>query len=413
MGNNQSVEEIDELTAEKLGLWYHDGYSPRPAKATLPRAFDSNASLLSAYSSHSSGTSEPWGWFTEDVEYRAGTKGVSDMAANQAAVQVTDEEEKAKVDKIAEAKDSGSGAKGDSLRDKREEKDFSLLQTLSLPSPHTAPPQYVLESSIEYQHLWYSTAGRRPKQPETEREYFHNLWKENFRNSEVNYDDSDSPSSSKAEAIMQTANASLTHSYRHNGAESKPSVDLETGITVLYTASHPNSYSVSKSFVYDELAAMSLSIPKFRVVQDEDELYAEFLVEISVCAQGAASAVLFGSWRRYSQFRALAKSIHDIQRVSQTIEFETKKSKEKKALKRSKKSYRTGKYEADDSPEEEGRVYENSLISWKCVVDRQQWYRCLDREYLHLKCFLLERFMHDVLFESSSSLLLRRFLGLD
>ena len=125
MGNNQSVEEIDELTAEKLGLWYHDGYSPRPAKATLPRAFDSNASLLSAYSSHSSGTSEPWGWFTEDVEYRAGTKGVSDMAANQAAVQVTDEEEKAKVDKIAEAKDSGSGAKGDSLRDKREEKDFS------------------------------------------------------------------------------------------------------------------------------------------------------------------------------------------------------------------------------------------------------------------------------------------------
>ena len=63
---------------------------------------------------------------------------------------------------------------------------------------------------------------------------------------------------------MQAANASLTHSYRHNGAESKPSVDLETGITVLYTASHPNSYSVSKSFVYDELAAMSLSGILFR-----------------------------------------------------------------------------------------------------------------------------------------------------
>ena len=111
-----------------------------------------------------------------------------------------------------------------------------------------------------------------------------------------------------------------------------------------------------------DIDGMSLSIPRLRVVQDEDELYAEFLVEISVCAQGAASAVLFGSWRRNSQFRALAKSIHDIQRVSQTIEFETKKSNEKKTLQRSKKSYHTGKYEADDSPEEEGRVYENSLM---------------------------------------------------
>ena len=58
-------------------------------------------------------------------------------------------------------------------------------------------------------------------------------------------------------------------------------------------------------------------------------------------------------------------------------------------------------------------VYENSLISWSCVVGRQQWYRCLEKDYLNLKCFLLERFMHDVLFESSSSLLLRRFLELD
>ena len=71
---------------------------------------------------------------------------------------------------------------------------------------------------------------------------------------------------------------------------------------------------------------------------------------------------------------------------------------------------------AEEDPFEEdpaARVYENSLISWSCVVDRQQWYRCLEKDYLHLKCFLLERFMHDVLFESSSSLLLRRFLELD
>ena len=406
MGNNQSIDNIDALTAEKLGLFYRDSYCARQAsekhQGKLNRNFDSNTSL-SAYSSHSSGTSEPWGWFTEDVEYRAGSKGVSDMAANQAAVQVTDEE-KAKAERVAEAEDSGSSSKP-SLR---ENKGFSLLQTLSLPSPRTVPPQYVLESSIEYQHLWYSTAGRRPKQPDTEREHFHNLWKENFRNSEVDYDSSDSPSSSKSDAVLLHALYEAS-----SAAEGKPSFDQETGIQVLYTAPHPNSYSVSKSFVYDELAAMALSIPKFRVVQDEEELYAEFLVEISVCAQGATSAVLFGNWRRHSQFQALARRVQDIQRVSQDIEFETKKSKERKMLKRSKRSYRTDRYEADDASEEEGLVYENSLISWKCVVGRQQWYRCLDRTYLHLKCFLLERFMHDVLFESSSSLLLRRFLELD
>ena len=40
------------------------------------------------------------------------------------------------------------------------------------------------------------------------------------------------------------------------------------------------------------------------------------------------------------------------------------------------------------------------------------WFRCLEKEYLSLKCFLLERFLHDVLFESSSSHLLRGFLNL-
>jgi hypothetical protein len=31
-------------------------------------------------------------------------------------------------------------------------------------------------------------AGRRPAQPDSERKYFHCLWKENFRNSEVTYE---------------------------------------------------------------------------------------------------------------------------------------------------------------------------------------------------------------------------------
>ena len=403
MGSNQSIENTDVLVSERLGSFYHDEDNPRQAswnsKGKLNRDFGSNVSL-SVYSSHSSGTSEPWGWFTEDVEYRALGKGVSHIAAKQAALQVA-EEEKAKAEMIADAKNY-SGCVKTSLHNKREERDFSLRHTLSLPSAQTPPPQYVLESSIDFQHLWYSTAGRRPKQPDAEREYFHKLWSENFRNSEVNYESTNSPSSAITDAILPPS-VNLTS----GDTECEPKLNLETGLQVLYTAFHHNSYSVSKSFVHDELAAMSLSIPKFRVVRDEDELYAEFFIEISVCAQGASSAVLFGSWRRHSQFLALARRLQNIQRVSQAIEFETKKEKETKNKKRSKKSDRMERYDADDMLGDD-RVFENSLISWKCVLSRQQWFRCLDREYLLVKCFLLERFMHDTLFESSSSLLLRR-----
>ncbi|CAM9883229.1 unnamed protein product, partial [Discosporangium mesarthrocarpum] len=37
--------------------------------------------------------------------------------------------------------------------------------------------------------------------------------------------------------------------------------------------------------------------------------------------------------------------------------------------------------------------------------------RCLDRDYLILKTFLLERFLHDLVFESMSPNTVRDFLG--
>ena len=60
-----------------------------------------------------------------------------------------------------------------------------IQRALSLPPPATAAPMYVLESTLATQQLWYSTAGLRPKQPEQERAYFENLWKRNFKNSDV------------------------------------------------------------------------------------------------------------------------------------------------------------------------------------------------------------------------------------
>ncbi len=58
-------------------------------------------------------------------------------------------------------------------------------------------------------------------------------------------------------------------------------------------------------------------------------------------------------------------------------------------------------------------LYRNALLSWQCVVARQLWYgRCVDEQYLVLKCHLLERFSHDVLFEAPDPAVIAEFLGL-
>ena len=65
------------------------------------------------------------------------------------------------------------------------EDELPLQRALSLPPPATSAPMYVLECTLATQQLWYSTAGLRPQQPQKEREYFENLWKRNFKNSDV------------------------------------------------------------------------------------------------------------------------------------------------------------------------------------------------------------------------------------
>jgi hypothetical protein len=55
----------------------------------------------------------------------------------------------------------------------------------------------------------------------------------------------------------------------------------------------------------------------------------------------------------------------------------------------------------------------NAITSWRLLKKRQRWFRCLDAGYLSLKVFLLERFLHDILFESTSPNLLRDFVIYD
>lgn len=59
----------------------------------------------------------------------------------------------------------------------------------------------------------------------------------------------------------------------------------------------------------------------------------------------------------------------------------------------------------------DNEVLPNAVTSWRLLKKRQRWFRCLDAGYLSLKVFLLERFLHDILFESSSPKIISDFIS--
>eukprot|EP01039_Chlorochromonas_danica_P009999 gene9999-11058_t len=232
-----------------------------------------------------------------------------------------------------------------------------LQRALTLPAPATEPPLYILESSLETQQLWYSTAGRRPKQPEQEREYFEQLWSKNFEQSNVQYTNS---------VEIQTKRNKITDTI--------PRTELQGEI--VFRGKSPFSNSVSKSFLGDRVSSVTLHMPYYRIIRSLDgELHAEYMVVVTL---GGNAPLTFGIWKRHSDFARLARELYE--RNLQV-------------------------------PDEE--VFKNALLSWQCVLQRKRWFKSLDKDYLALKCFLLERFMHDLLFESHSPAMLNRFLGLE
>lgn len=104
--------------------------------------------------------------------------------------------------------------------------------------------------------------------------------------------------------------------------------------------------------------------------------HAEFLVVVAL-GEGLATITL-GVWRRYSDFARLAKRLQ-----AHCVEIQDREA------------------------------FSNTLVSWQCVEARRRWGRCLEADYLGLKCHLLERFLHDLLFESGDPSDIAGFLGLD
>ena len=115
-----------------------------------------------------------------------------------------------------------------------------LHRALTLPAPLSEPPMYILESSLETQQLWYTTAGRRPPQPSQEREYFEKLWSKNFEASSIKYEELHN--NMKTNHLFNTT---TTNSSSNNNNSKK---HYEFQGDVIFRGKSPFSNSVSRSF---------------------------------------------------------------------------------------------------------------------------------------------------------------------
>ncbi|CBJ33192.1 conserved unknown protein [Ectocarpus siliculosus] len=223
------------------------------------------------------------------------------------------------------------------------------------PAPDAPPvtkatPPYILTESLSTQRLWRETAGKRPRQPSEERQFFEEQWAKNFSDSEVDY----------SEPLAETdAAAARKRAKKRTAPHSK----------VHYRATSPFGSAVSKSFQCDncgQITSIMVHIPKFQIIQTGSDVHAEYLIVVGL------GTVTLGVWRRFSEFQRLASKLSRSRRRDQ---------------------------------------FHNALCSWRCLRERQRWFRCLDVDYLILKTFLLERFLHDFVFESMSPNTVREFLG--
>jgi hypothetical protein len=148
--------------------------------------------------------------------------------------------------------------------------------------------------------------------------------------------------------------------------------------TVLFRGSSPFATSVTKTFTCDrcgDAGQLVVRVPRFQVLRAAGRggaVHAEFLVVV-----GFGSTITLGAWRRFSDFAALAHSVS----------------------------------KGAPSPQVRDQ-FRMSHFSWAVLMQRKRPFRCLERDYLSLKCFLLERFLHDLVFESHSPATIRDFLGM-
>jgi len=292
-------------------------------------------------------------------------------------------------------------------------------------------PTYVLEESQSSQRLWKRTAGNRPPQPVEERAFFERMWSQNFSRSQVNY-------RLPEDVLNATSPISLSpfaDGYMNNydimdpileqyGAVGEFPMDSGRGVDcgvpvfcgfcnhstivdpkvihesdsgenliVLIRGDNAFGTTVSKSFDHSGSGsvAFNISIASYRVVESKRHgKYAQFLV---IYREGSFRNTV-GVWKRFKDFVKLANEVSQSEVVCRSV-------------------ISTISPVAAVNQEHKTEHLPNAICSWQVLKKRLRWFRCLDSGYLSLKAFLLERFLHDVLFESSTPKLLRSFVGAD
>eukprot|EP00602_Paraphysomonas_sp_CaronLab_P008191 CAMPEP_0185018352 /NCGR_PEP_ID=MMETSP1103-20130426/1108_1 /TAXON_ID=36769 /ORGANISM="Paraphysomonas bandaiensis, Strain Caron Lab Isolate" /LENGTH=199 /DNA_ID=CAMNT_0027548139 /DNA_START=64 /DNA_END=660 /DNA_ORIENTATION=- len=149
-----------------------------------------------------------------------------------------------------------------------------VRRALSLPPPATDPPVYILESTLDSQHLWYTTAGTRPRQPIEEKKFYEQQWRKNFAESKVIY--ADDATATDAEP-----------------RENLKNLQIEFNEDVLFRGRGPFSNAVSKSFMGHCLSCLTVQIPRFKIVRSREQregYHAQFLVAVSI------GSVTHGVW---------------------------------------------------------------------------------------------------------------------
>jgi hypothetical protein len=166
-------------------------------------------------------------------------------------------------------------------------------------------------------------------------------------------------------------------------------------LTVMVRGDNAFGTTVSKSFARPNekgglqgVDTVNISIASYRVVESRKHgKFAQFLV---IYREGNIRDTV-GVWKRYSDFEELADKVTQSQEGCVGV------------------IANMSPLAVTEEPEQEHLP--NAMTSWQLQKKRQRWFRCLDAGYLSLKVFLLERFLHDILFESSTPTLLRDFVG--
>eukprot|EP00339_Tiarina_fusa_P005320 CAMPEP_0117057456 /NCGR_PEP_ID=MMETSP0472-20121206/39897_1 /TAXON_ID=693140 ORGANISM="Tiarina fusus, Strain LIS" /NCGR_SAMPLE_ID=MMETSP0472 /ASSEMBLY_ACC=CAM_ASM_000603 /LENGTH=514 /DNA_ID=CAMNT_0004774365 /DNA_START=182 /DNA_END=1726 /DNA_ORIENTATION=+ len=400
-----------------------------PERGTLTR----NDSKMSSDSSNSvrggsQNSSRDWGWF-EDVH--ASEHAQAPQSKRKATSDKNSKKGKTRLVPLASAEPHRLDLHPD------RETDAAAMAVTA--------PNYVLEESLSSQRLWKDTAGQRPPQPVEERAFFEKMWAQNFVRSRVEYempvevltattpislspfadgnfendrggmtdynlagasrDDTDTHSVAEAALIsrLNDPRPSHTSSEPHHLQQQIINKTVKGSgsdgdLTVMVKGDNVFGTTVSKSFArpgvrggpIQGVDTVNISVASYRVVESTKRgKYAQFLV---IYREGSIRDTI-GVWKRYSDFQELSKKVTQAHEGCAAV------------IANMSPLAVTEEVEVEHLP--------NAITSWRLLKKRQRWFRCLDAGYLSLKVFLLERFLHDILFESSSPNLLREFVGTD